>query len=77
MQELLKLKVQHPAARLVAGHNEIGIERKYNQTTPSMLISISDIPELCKIQVSSSSHATSHQTILSRYGPGLWEVFRE
>ena len=67
MQEVLKLKMQHPEAQLVAGHNEIGIERKYNQTTPSMLISISDIPELCKVQVSSSSHATSHRKFLSIY----------
>ncbi len=51
LEGLLSARMQHPEARLVAGHNEIGIERKYNQTTPSLLISISDVPELSQIQV--------------------------
>ena len=51
LAKLLEARQQHPDARLVAGHNEVGIERKYNQTTPPLLISISEVPELSQIQV--------------------------
>ncbi|KAK9830775.1 hypothetical protein WJX74_006631 [Apatococcus lobatus] len=50
LESLLETRKKYPEARLVAGHNEVGIERKYNQTTPSMLISICSIPELNHIQ---------------------------
>ena len=51
MQRLLELRKQHPEARLVVGHTEVGIERKYQQTTPDMLLAASCVPELTEIKV--------------------------
>ena len=51
MQRLLELRRQHPEARLIVGHTEVGIERKYQQTMPDMLLAASRVPELTEIKV--------------------------
>ena len=59
LQRLLELRQQHPEATLVAGHTEVGIARKYQQTTPSILLSVSHVPELQAVEVC-TPRALSH-----------------
>ena len=56
LQRLLELRQQHPEARLVVGHTEVGIERKYQQTMPAALLSAACVPELSAIKVRSPCH---------------------
>lgn len=53
LQRLLELRKQHPEAKLIVGHTEVGIERKYQQTTPETLLSAACVPELTEIMVCS------------------------
>ena len=60
LERLLELRQQHPEATLVAGHSEVGIERKYKQTTPTSLLAVSHVPELCVAEACPTVAASVH-----------------
>ncbi|KAK5644719.1 hypothetical protein RI129_006019 [Pyrocoelia pectoralis] len=51
LQDLLKLKSQHPGAKIVNGNTEIGVEVKYKHHFYPTRIQPTKIPELCNISI--------------------------
>ncbi|CAD7700908.1 unnamed protein product [Ostreobium quekettii] len=51
MPELLGLKAQHPSAKLVGGNTEVGIEMKFKHADYPVLIAVTHVPELKKMEV--------------------------
>ncbi|MEW5318751.1 MAG: hypothetical protein WDW38_009946 [Sanguina aurantia] len=53
LQKLLDLKKQFPAARLVVGSTEVGIEMKYKDTKVPVVLTPTHVPELNQISITS------------------------
>lgn len=53
LQELLRLKAKYPAAKLVNGNTEVGIEVKFKNQEYNVMISPTDIPELIAVNIRS------------------------
>lgn len=51
---LLKLKEEHPQAKLVVGNTEIGIEVKFKNAIYPVIITPTHVPELNEVKVSDS-----------------------
>ena len=52
MAGLFKLKAEFPDARLVVGNTEVGIEMKFKDARYPVLIGVTHIPELNRMEVS-------------------------
>ncbi|KAH8352695.1 hypothetical protein KR084_005743 [Drosophila pseudotakahashii] len=50
LQELVQLKAQHPAAKLVVGNTEVGVEMKFNHLLYPHLINPSRVKDLLEIR---------------------------
>ncbi|XP_041469067.1 xanthine dehydrogenase/oxidase-like [Lytechinus variegatus] len=50
--ELLDLKVKYPHSKLIGGNSEIGVEVKFKNQLYPALVSVTQIPDLTKIEVS-------------------------
>ena len=52
LEGVLALKKQHPAAKMVVGNTEVGIEMKFKHAVYPVLIGATHVPELNEIRVS-------------------------
>ncbi|ODN01214.1 Xanthine dehydrogenase [Orchesella cincta] len=66
LEELLKIKQQHPNSKCVGGNTELGIEVKFKQQLYPVLIYISEIDELTQIQVCDNRLKIGSAVTLSR-----------
>lgn len=55
LQELLKLKAEHPAAKLVVGNTEVGVEVKFKHFLYPVLINPVKVPELLEVRETEES----------------------
>ncbi|XP_027209904.2 xanthine dehydrogenase/oxidase isoform X1 [Penaeus vannamei] len=51
LSQLLKLKTEHPQARIIVGNTEVGVEVKFKNQTYPVLINPTNIPELTAVTV--------------------------
>lgn len=51
LKGLLAIKAAHPAAKLVVGNSEVGIEMKFKNAGYPVLVGTTHVPELNQIQV--------------------------
>ena len=58
LQQLLKMKAEHPAARLVVGNTEVGIEVKFKAMEYPTLLNPSHVPELQVLEESTAEDGT-------------------
>lgn len=49
LQELVNLKAEHPAAKIITGNTEVGIETKFKNCNYPIVIHASDVPELTNV----------------------------
>ena len=54
LSALLHLKEAHPAAKLVVGNTEVGIEAKFKHAHYPVLVAVTHVPELTSIEVRST-----------------------
>lgn len=52
LSSLLTIKKAHPAAKLVVGNTEVGIEMKFKNAGYPVLVGTTHVPELNQIEVS-------------------------
>lgn len=51
MEDLLKIKKNHPAAKIIVGNTEVGVEQKFKRCVYPVLVNPSQVNELNKIEV--------------------------
>lgn len=51
LESLLRLKTEHPQARIVVGNTEVGIETKFKHAVYPVIITPTHVPELSKVEV--------------------------
>jgi carbon-monoxide dehydrogenase medium subunit len=85
LEEALRLKAAHPAARFIAGGTDVMVQMRHHALRPSVLISLSAVPELRGVEVNGRvrigafttiSELLEHETLQERY-PVLLEAARE
>lgn len=73
LAELLELKAVYPEARLVVGNTEVGIEMKFKNQLYPVIISPTNVQELCNIQFTENGMECGAAVTLAELG----EVLRE
>ncbi|KAK7065268.1 hypothetical protein SK128_021571 [Halocaridina rubra] len=77
LQQLLKLKAQHPEARLIVGNTEVGVEVKYKNKLYPVLINPSNIHDLTAVKRLDSGLQIGASVTLSKIGQILREEIKE
>ena len=68
MEKLLQLKAEYPDARLVVGNTEVGIEMKFKDARYPVLIGVTHISELNRMEVSIHKQVTGFRHTLQING---------
>ncbi|ORX63815.1 putative xanthine dehydrogenase HxA [Basidiobolus meristosporus CBS 931.73] len=67
LDELLQLKAEYPDAKIIAGNSEVGIEIKFKQIYYPVMIYVSDIEELKKVEYSEEGITFGANITLSNF----------
>jgi xanthine dehydrogenase/oxidase len=68
LRELLALKAANPAAKLIGGNSEIGIEVKFKDCKYPVLIALTHVQELRRVDVVRPSGAVTSEALLTLLG---------
>ncbi|BDA44652.1 Xanthine dehydrogenase [Coccomyxa sp. Obi] len=74
MKGLLAVKAAHPAAKLVVGNSEVGIEMKFKNAGYPILVGTTHVPELNQITVSESCIEVGASVTLTKLGEALKQL---
>ncbi|KAK9703016.1 hypothetical protein K7432_010946 [Basidiobolus ranarum] len=77
LEELLQLKAEYPDAKIVAGNTEVGIETKFKQIYYPVMIYVSDIEELKKVEYSEEGITFGANITLSSFERVLKQAVKE